>query len=139
MLKNFCESLILPACESDVLNKWFACVYQIKNKPCLFIGKSIKRFLHDENGLIAASSIGCLKPPAGSGNILECIPSHLPCDIDVFPFQDIFYVEVLWANKESQVRCSRIAKNMRCFCKNYNHQEKQLSQAFYVSQQSNKS
>ena len=90
MLKNFYESLILPASKSDILNKWFACVYQIKNKPCLFIEKLIKRFLHDENGLIATPSIGCLKPPIGSGNIIECIPLHLPCDINAFLFQDIF-------------------------------------------------
>ena len=97
MLKNFWESLSLPAYESDVLNKWFACVYQIKNKSCLFIGKSIERFLHDENGTIAALSNDCLKPPIDSGNILESIPSHLPRDISVFPFQGIFYgpIEVL--------------------------------------------
>ena len=76
---------------SDVLNKWYACVYQIKNKLQLFIVKSIERFLHYENVQLAALSIDCLKPPVGSGNILESIPSHLPCDIGVFPFQDIFY------------------------------------------------
>ena len=115
MLKNFYESLILPASKSNILNKWFSCVYQIKNKPRLFIGKLIKRFLHDENGLIAAPNIGCLKLPTGSGNILECIPLHVPCDIGMFPFQDIFYVEVLWTNKESQMECFRIAINTRCF------------------------
>ena len=90
MLKNFYESLILPASKSGILNKWFTCASQIKNKPHLFIGKLIKRFLHDENGLITAPSIGCWKPPIGSGNILECIASHLPCDINVFLFQDKF-------------------------------------------------
>ena len=84
MLKNFWAI-------SDVLNKWYACAYQIKNKLQLFIVKSIERFLHYENVQLAALSIDCLKPPVGSGNILESIPSHLPCDIGVFPFQDIFY------------------------------------------------
>ena len=70
--------------------KWFAHVYQIKNEPCFFIGKSIERFLHGEDGPIAALSIDCLKPPIGSGNILEFIPSHLHCDIGVLPFQNIF-------------------------------------------------
>ena len=32
MLKNFGAILSSPACKSDVLNKWFICVYQIKNK-----------------------------------------------------------------------------------------------------------
>ena len=74
MLKNFWASLRPPACKSDALNKWFDCVYQIKNKPCLFIGKSIEGFLHDENGPIAALSIDCWKHPIGSANILESIP-----------------------------------------------------------------
>ena len=91
MLKNFWASLSPPACESDILNNWFTCVYQIKNKPHLFIRKLIEMFLHDENGPIAALSIDCLKLLIGSGNILESIPLHLPCDIGVFPFQDIFY------------------------------------------------
>ena len=43
------------------------------------------------NQKISALSIDCLKPPIGSGNILEFIPSHLPHDIGVFPFQDTFY------------------------------------------------
>ena len=59
MLNNFWASLSSPACESDVLNKWFASVYQIKNKLLLFVGKLIERFLHDENGPIAALSIDC--------------------------------------------------------------------------------
>ena len=91
MLKIFWASLSPPACKSDILNKWFTCVYQIKNKPHLFIRKLIKIFLHDENGPTAALSIDCLKLLIGSGNILESIPLHLPCDIGVFPFQDIFY------------------------------------------------
>ena len=66
-----------------LLNDWFAYVYQIKNKPCFFTGKSIERFLHGENGPIAAVSIDYLKPPIGSGNILEFIPSHLHCDIGI--------------------------------------------------------
>ena len=45
MLNNYRESLGLPACESVVLNKWFAYVYQVKNKSHLFIGKLIERFL----------------------------------------------------------------------------------------------
>ena len=40
-----------------------------KKKPCLFIWKLIERFLHYKNGPIAAHSIGCLKPPIGSGNV----------------------------------------------------------------------
>ena len=97
MLKNFRESLSPLACESDVLNKWFACAYQVKNKPLLFIGKSVERFLHGENGPIAALSTNCLKPSIGSGNMLESISHHLPRDIGVFPSQDIFYgpIEVL--------------------------------------------
>ena len=138
MLKNFWASLSPPACESDVLNKWFACVYQIKNKQCLFIGKSIERFLHDENGPIAALSIDCLKPPIGSGNILESIPSHLPHDIGVFPFQDIFYgpIEVL-PMKNGRWSIPALSKIRDAFERVITTDRNKLSQAFYASQQSN--
>ena len=87
MLKNFLGSLSLSPYKSDVWNKWLTCAYQIKNKLHLFIEKLIERFLHDENGPTAALSIDCLKPPIGSGNILESIPSHLPHDIGVFLYK----------------------------------------------------
>ena len=115
MLNNFWASLSPPACKSDVLNKWSACVYQIKNKQCLFIGKSIERFLHDENGPIAALSIDCLKPPIGSGNILESIPSHLPHDIGVSISRYILWANRGITNEEWQMEYSRIVKNKRCF------------------------
>ena len=61
MLNNFCESLGLPACESDVLNQWHTYVYQTKSKPHLFIEKLIERFLHDDHGPVGGHSIDYLK------------------------------------------------------------------------------
>ena len=138
MLKNFWESLSPPACKSDVLNKWFACVYQMKNKPRLFIGKLIKWFLRDKNGPIAALSIDYLKLLIGSGNILGSVPPRLPSIIGVFPFQDIFYepIEVL-PMKNGRWSVPELPK-IRCFWNSSNHWQKQ-SQAFYASQQSNES
>ena len=138
MLKNFWASLSLPACESDVLNKWFACVYQIKYKPCLFIRKSIGRFLLEENGPIAVLSMDCLKPPTGSGNILESIPLHSPHDIGVFPFQYIFYglMEVL-PMKNGRWAIPTLSKIRDAFERVITI-DRNKSQTFYASQQSSK-
>ena len=128
----------LPACKSDVLNKWFACVYKIKIKPHLFIGKSIERFLHYENGPIAALSIDCLKPPIGSGNILESIPWHLPRDIEMFPFQDIFYG---WAQvlpmKNGKWSIPALSKIRDAFERYITIDRNKVSQTFYASQHRN--
>ena len=127
MLKNFWAIF-------DILNKRYACVYQIKNKLHLFIAKSIERFLHDENGPLAALSINSLKPPIGSGNVLESIPSHLPCDIGVFPFQDIFYgpTEVL-PMKNGRWSIPELSKIRDAFEKVINIDRNTLSQVFYAS------
>ena len=138
-LKNFWESLSPSAWETDVLNKWFACVYQIQNK-CLFIGKSIERFLHDNNGPIAVPCTDCLKPPIGSGNNFKSIPSYLPHDIGVFPFQDIFYgpIEVLLM-KNGRWSVPELPKTRDALERVITIDRNKLSQAFYASQQSNES
>ena len=139
MLKNFLGSLSLSPYKSDVWNKWFTCAYQVKNKLRLLIEKLIKRFQHDENGPIAALNIDCLKAPIGSGNIVESMPLHLPHDIGVFPFQDIFYglIEVFPMNN-GRWSIPELSK-IRCFWKRViTIDRNKLSQTFYASQQSNK-
>ena len=87
----------------------------------------------------SALSIDCLKPPIGSGNILESIPSHLPHDIGVFPFQDTFYgpIEVL-PMKDGWWSIPKLPKIRDAFERITTIDRSKLSQAFYASQQSDK-
>ena len=87
--------------------------------------------MHDENDSIAALSIDCLKPLIGSGNILESIPSHLPRDIGVFPFQDIFFspIEVL-PMKNGRWSVPELSKIRNAFERVINIDRNKLSQAF---------
>ena len=88
---------------------------------------------------ISVLSIDYLKPPIGSGNILEFIPSHLPHDIGVFPFQDTFYgpIEVL-PMKDGWWNIPALSKIRDAFERITTIDRSKLSQAFYASQQSDK-
>ena len=98
----------------------------------------VEGFLHDEIDPIAALSIDCLKPPIGSRNILESIPSHLLRDIGVLPFQDIFYgsIEVL-TMKNVRWCIPALSKIRDALERVITIDRNKLSQAFYASQQSN--
>ena len=90
----------------------------------------------------SALSIDCLKPPIGSGNILESIPSCLPRDIGVFPFQDTFYgpIEVL-PMKDGWWSIPELPKIRDAFERITTIDRSKLSQAMhnlYASQQSDK-
>ena len=55
-----------PTKECDVVGKWFACIYDTKRGPNLFIGKALTRFLYDENGHAAGVEIDCLQQKLGT-------------------------------------------------------------------------
>ena len=76
--------------EEDVVQKWYACVYRIKGKSRLHIGKALQRFLLDQEGPISALEMERLKPNIVSTNtILESVPAHLGSGIKIFPVNDI--------------------------------------------------
>ena len=49
-LKTTWSKLEPPTKECDIVNKWFAAIYETKKARSLCIGRLTKRFLDDENG-----------------------------------------------------------------------------------------
>ena len=80
--------LAQPAKESDITGKWFVGIYQAKRTKRLCIGELIKWFLDNENGIMYAIKMECLKPKVGLGTIMEDTPDHLP-DVGVFNIEDV--------------------------------------------------
>ena len=68
---NTWKALNLPNKKEDVVQKWYACIYETKKKNHLYIGKAVKRFLDDKEGPVNDLEIECLKPHVGTGNMLE--------------------------------------------------------------------
>ena len=60
-----------PTEEEEIVGKWFALVYESKKKSYVYVGKALKRFLQDVNGLAIGLEMNCLKPKIGSGDVLE--------------------------------------------------------------------
>ena len=90
-LRALWKSLRPPTKENEILQKWFGVVYTNKKKSYLYSGKATKRFLEDENGLVSAIEIDCLKPHVGNEPILESIPAHLPRDLYMCPLHNIIF------------------------------------------------
>ena len=80
---------ISPPTKEDLVGKYFAAIYVHNNKPRLYLGKVIRRFLEDPDSLASGLELDCLKPPTGNDGILEELPSHLARDIDIFPLYNI--------------------------------------------------
>lgn len=84
------KSLSPPNEEKDIVLRWYACIYQVKRKNLMFIGRPTKRFLQDLGGSVSSLEIDCcIKPVAGSDTVYENLPSHLPKDVEVFSASDI--------------------------------------------------
>ncbi|XP_057299067.1 PH domain-containing protein DDB_G0287875-like [Hydractinia symbiolongicarpus] len=85
-----------PTKECDVVGKWYACIYDTKRGPSLYIGKALTRFLYDENGVAAGLQIECLQKKLGTAdNILREIKktsefgTAVGEDIDTFAVQNV--------------------------------------------------
>ena len=71
-----------PNKEEDIVEKWYACIYETKNKNHLY--KAVRRYMDDIDGPATGLEIECLKPYVGTGNILESVPEHLERDFNIF-------------------------------------------------------
>ena len=90
MLKKTWESLSPPNKEEDLVGKWYGVIYESKRCSMLFVGKILRRFLHDEEGPVDSVEIRCMKPKIGSGTILEDTPAHCP-DVSTFQLTDVIF------------------------------------------------
>ena len=60
------EFLNPPTNESEVIGKWFACIYNTKRGPNLFVGKALNHFLYNENDHAAGLELSCLQQELGT-------------------------------------------------------------------------
>ena len=90
ILRATWKTLSPPVTEDSLLGKWYGVVYCTKRISKLFVGKILKRFLADENGLVEKLEVRCLKPKVSSGTIPEDTPAHLP-DVSLFDLADVIY------------------------------------------------
>ena len=72
----------------------------------------MKWFLDNENGMVYAIQMECLKPKVGLGTIMEDTPDHLP-DVAVFNIEDVIDDPLealpLWGEKWDVPRYKHIA------------------------------
>ena len=65
------KDLSPPISETEIVAKWYACIFKAKKKTYLYIGRAI-RFLNDEGGLITTLEIDCLEQKLGvTNNVLK--------------------------------------------------------------------
>jgi len=85
-LQSVWEELYPPVLEDSLIGKFFGVIYYTKkDKPILFIGKVLQRFLFEEDGEVEGVEMECLKKAScDTSTVLEVTPSHLPRDISVF-------------------------------------------------------
>ena len=77
--------------KDDIVNKYFGTIFcNRKNNEHLFVGRAEKLFINEEQQVVSAIQLNCLKKKHGtSNNILEEYLIHLSGDIDVFPVWNI--------------------------------------------------
>ena len=88
-LVSFWKSLNPPKKEEELVQKWYGCIYRSKKKDHLYVGKAVRHFLSDNNGVVTGLEVECLKPHVGTDNILESVPDHLGHDVDIFEVHNI--------------------------------------------------
>ena len=97
------KQLSPPTKEDKIVGKWYAVIYQNRKSPMLYIGKAVRRFLHDKNGPVGSILIRCLKPKVGSGTVLEYTPAHQPPDESSFLLSEIIDGPLLVTPKGSKI------------------------------------
>ena len=80
------KGLSPPISETEIVGKWYACIFKAKKKTYLYIGRATRRFLNDEGGLITALEIDCLEQKLGvTDNVLK----QGQQDIGIFAARDV--------------------------------------------------
>ena len=79
------KGLSPPISETEIVAKWYTCIFKAKKKTYLYIGRAT-RFLNDEGGLITTLEIDCLKQKLGvTNNVLK----QGQQDIGIFVVKDV--------------------------------------------------
>lgn len=86
------DELNPPSAESDIVGKYVGVMYyDAKQRPHLFVGKIINRFLHDENGPAKQLKIHVMfkRAATSTSTLLEEVPDHFTKDITDYPVYDV--------------------------------------------------
>ena len=79
------KGLSPPISETEIVAKWYTCIFKAKKKTYLYIGRAT-RFLNDEGGLITTLEIDCLKQKLDvTNNVLK----QGQQDIGIFVVKDV--------------------------------------------------
>ena len=87
-LFEFWKSISPPVDENCIKGKWFAAIYKEGNKPSLYVGRALQRFLKDKDGDVTHLELDCLKPRVGNIDILDGYPSGQG-DKYLYPIEDV--------------------------------------------------
>ena len=72
------KGLSPPISATEIVGKWYACIFKAKKKTYLYIGRATRRFLNDEGGLITTLEIDCLEQKLSvTENILKRGQQHI--------------------------------------------------------------
>ena len=88
-LCEFWKSISPPVNESSIKGKWFAAIFEDRNRKSLYVGRAIKRFLKDEEGEVTHLELDFLKPRVGNVDILDGYPPDHGGNKYVYPLQDV--------------------------------------------------
>ena len=88
-LLQFWKSVSPPVNESSIKGKWFAAIYEDRNRKSLYIGRAVRRFLMEDDGDVTHLELDCLKPRVGNVDILDGYPPDHDGDKYLYPLEDV--------------------------------------------------
>ena len=88
-LKAFWSNISPPTTQDQIVGKWYAAIYEEKNRKSMCIGRATQRFLTEKDGTVTHLELDCLKPQVGNGNMLESYPDG-QSDVWMFELKDVF-------------------------------------------------
>ena len=80
------KGLSPPISETEIVGKWYGCIFKAKKKTYFYKGRATRRFLSDEGGLITALEIDWLEQKL---SVTDHVLKHGQQDIGIFVVKDV--------------------------------------------------
>ena len=88
-LKKMWKGISPPTREDETTNGWYVAIFQEKKSLICTLGKLLRRFLLDKDGLANALELDRLKPHVGNGTALLSYDKSTERDLFVYPLHNI--------------------------------------------------
>ena len=88
-LKKMWKGISPPTREDETTNGWYVAIFQEKKSLTCTLGKLLRRFLLDKDGLANALELDRLKPHVGNGTVLLSYDKSTERDLFVYPLHNI--------------------------------------------------